>query len=120
MSATDAASTNSEQLLLLDDDLEICHLTQAYLERQGYTVNCVHSAEEMDAFLAKNSVDLLILDLMLPGEQGLSVAQRLRKRENLPIIIVSAQGDEVDRIVGLELGADDSVSYTHLTLPTKA
>ncbi|HBK17083.1 MAG: response regulator [OM182 bacterium] len=107
MSATDAASTNSEQLLLLDDDLEICHLTQAYLERQGYTVNCVHSAEEMDAFLAKNSVDLLILDLMLPGEQGLSVAQRLKKRENLPIIIVSAQGDEVDRIVGLELGADD-------------
>ena len=61
----------------------------------------------MDQFLAANDVDLLILDLMLPGEHGLSIAQRLKKHTNLPIIIVSAQGEDVDRIVGLEVGADD-------------
>jgi two-component system phosphate regulon response regulator OmpR len=61
----------------------------------------------MDEYLTDNQVDLLILDLMLPGEHGLSIAQRLKKHSNLPIIIVSAQGDDVDRIVGLEVGADD-------------
>ena len=99
--------TEGANLLVVDDDPELRELTQAYLQQQGFTVECVASGEEMDAFLGENSVDLLILDLMLPGEHGLSIAQRLKKYSDLPIIIVSAQGEDVDRIVGLEVGADD-------------
>jgi len=94
-------------LLVVDDDPELRELTQAYLEQQGFVVACVESGEAMDAYLARHDVDLLILDLMLPGEHGLSIAQRLKKHSSLPIIIVSAQGEDVDRIVGLEVGADD-------------
>ena len=99
--------TEGANLLVVDDDPELRELTQAYLQKQGFTVECVASGEEMDVFLGENSVDLLILDLMLPGEHGLSIAQRLKKYSDLPIIIVSAQGEDVDRIVGLEVGADD-------------
>lgn len=94
-------------LLVVDDDPELRELTQAYLEQQGFTVACVESGEAMDAYLEKSSADLIILDLMLPGEHGLSIAQRLKKHSSIPIIIVSAQGEDVDRIVGLEVGADD-------------
>lgn len=94
-------------LLVVDDDPELRELTQKYLQQQGFDVATVDSGESMDTYLGANQVDLLILDLMLPGEHGLSIAQRLKKRADLPIIIVSAQGDDVDRIVGLEVGADD-------------
>lgn len=97
----------SAHLLVVDDDPELRELTQAYLEQQGFTVACVESGEAMDAYLAEHQADLLILDLMLPGEHGLAIAQRLKKHSELPIIIVSAQGEDVDRIVGLEVGADD-------------
>lgn len=99
--------SDNARLLVVDDDPEIRELTQAYLEQQGFDVHCVDSGESMDAYLAESSVDLLILDLMLPGEHGLTIAQRLKKHSDLPIIIVSAQGEDVDRIVGLEVGADD-------------
>jgi two-component system phosphate regulon response regulator OmpR len=94
-------------LLVVDDDPELRELTEAYLLQQGFDVHCVESGEAMDAQLLENSADLIILDLMLPGEHGLSIAQRLKKHSNIPIIIVSAQGEDVDRIVGLEVGADD-------------
>ncbi len=100
----------SAHLLVVDDDAELRELTQAYLQQQGFHVATVDSGDSMDAYLSANQVDLLILDLMLPGEHGLSIAQRLKKRADLPIIIVSAQGDDVDRIVGLEVGADDYLS----------
>lgn len=102
--------TESANLLVVDDDPELRELIQAYLEQQGFHVACVESGEAMDAYLAEHDVDLLILDLMLPGEHGLSIAQRMKKHSNLPIIIVSAQGEDVDRIVGLEVGADDYLS----------
>ena len=70
-------------------------------------MNTVETSVGMDEFLATNDVDLLILDLMLPGEHGLAIAKRLKKKKDLPIIIVSAQGEDIDRIVGLEIGADD-------------
>lgn len=98
------------QLLVVDDDLEILELTKEYLSQQGFVVHCVESGEAMTAFLAEHSVDLVILDLMLPGEHGLNVARRLKSEGDVPIIIVSAQGDDVDRIVGLEVGADDYIS----------
>ncbi len=97
-------------LLVVDDDAELRELTQAYLEQQGFNVHCVESGEAMDAYLTENLPDLIILDLMLPGEHGLSIAQRLKQHAELPIIIVSAQGEDVDRIVGLEVGADDYLS----------
>ena len=98
---------SSSKLLVVDDDLELRELTQAYLMKNGFIVNTVESSLGMDEFLATNDVDLLILDLMLPGEHGLAIAKRLKKKKDLPIIIVSAQGEDIDRIVGLEIGADD-------------
>jgi len=97
----------SSRLLVVDDDPELRELTQAYLMKNGFIVNTVESSVGMDEFLATNDVDLLILDLMLPGEHGLAIAKRLKKKKDLPIIIVSAQGEDIDRIVGLEIGADD-------------
>jgi len=95
------------KLLIVDDDPEIRELTQAYLAKQGFEVDCVDGGAAMDEYLARHSPDLIVLDLMLPGEHGLSIARRLKGERNIPIIIVSAQGEDVDRIVGLEVGADD-------------
>ena len=102
-------SSERATLLVVDDDAEIRELIQAYLDRQGYNVICVEDAPAMDEVLADSSVDLILLDLMLPGEDGLSIAKRLKASCNTPIIMVSAQGEEVDRIVGLEIGADDYI-----------
>ncbi len=97
----------SAKLLVVDDDPEIRELAQAYLSRQGFVVDCVDSGESMEAYLAEHTTDLIILDLMLPGEHGLDLARRLKQDSDIPIIIVSAQGEDIDRIVGLEVGADD-------------
>ena len=99
--------TNRQKLLLVDDDPELQELIAAFLEKQGYDVVAVGDGRAMDHALSHEDVDLLILDLMLPGEDGLSIARRLKRNTNTPIIIVSAQGEDVDRIVGLEVGADD-------------
>ncbi len=103
--------TNSDTtLLVVDDDAELRELTQTYLVQQGYHVLAAEDGQEMDRILSERSVDLVILDLMLPGEDGLSIAKRLKSQAGLPIIMVSAQGEDVDRIVGLEIGADDYIS----------
>lgn len=95
------------KLLVVDDDPEIRELIEAYLTQQGFIVHCVDSGEAMDAYLAEETVDLIVLDLMLPGEHGLAIARRLKNDSQIPIVMVSAQGDDIDRIVGLEVGADD-------------
>jgi len=95
------------RILVVDDDADLRHLLSDYLRREGYDVAGVENGAAMDAWLAANSADLLILDLMLPGEDGLTVARRLRKVSQIPIVMLSARGDDVDRIVGLEVGADD-------------
>jgi len=96
------------RILVVDDDARLRDLLNRYLNEQGYAVRVVPDATEMDRYLARERYDLMILDLMLPGEDGLSVCRRLRGGgENLPIIMLTAKGDEVDRIVGLEVGADD-------------
>jgi two-component system phosphate regulon response regulator OmpR len=100
---------DTAKLLVVDDDPEIRELTQAYLSQQGFSVACVESGESMLAHLKDHHVDLIILDLMLPGEHGLNLARHLKRDGDIPIIIVSAQGDDVDRIVGLEVGADDYI-----------
>ena len=96
-----------EHLLVVDDDPRLRELLARYLGEQGFRVSTVADGAAMDALLASEHPDLIILDLMLPGEDGLSIARRLRTRDNIPIIILSARGEEVDRIVGLEVGADD-------------
>jgi len=91
----------------VDDDRETLDLLSLYLTEQGFAVSCVENGEAMDAWLTEDTADLVVLDLMLPGEDGLSIARRLRSQHNLPIVMISARGEELDRIVGLEVGADD-------------
>ena len=96
------------KILVVDDDARLRDLLNRYLAEQGFAVRAVHDATEMNRQLARERYDLMILDLMLPGEDGLSICRRLRGGgEIMPIIMLTAKGDEVDRIVGLEIGADD-------------
>jgi len=98
---------SAASILVVDDDPKLQKLLSHYLTEQGYTTAVAGDGKEMDAWLQKNQPDLIIMDLMLPGEDGLSLARRLRDSGSIPIIMLSARGDEVDRIVGLEMGADD-------------
>ena len=95
-------------ILVVDDDPALRELLESYLSQQGYRVSTAEDGTTMDRFLAGHTPDLVILDLMLPGEDGLSIAKRLRvSHAAIPILMLSARGDDVDRIVGLEVGADD-------------
>ncbi|TXT31922.1 MAG: transcriptional regulatory protein ompR [Rhodocyclaceae bacterium] len=100
-------STNQEHLLIVDDDKEIRNLLTEYLEQAGYRVSAVGDGKAMRRALEANRIDLVILDLMLPGEDGLTLCRELRGKTNLPVLMLTARGDEVDRIIGLEMGADD-------------
>jgi DNA-binding response OmpR family regulator len=99
--------SESAHLLIVDDDAGLRSLLTKYLTKEGFRVTAVPDGAAMDAWLARESADLVILDLMLPGEDGLSLARRLRAGGQVPIIMLSARGEDVDRIVGLEVGADD-------------
>ncbi|MBI2320490.1 MAG: two-component system response regulator OmpR, partial [Betaproteobacteria bacterium] len=101
-------SEHKPRILVVDDDLRLRDLLQRYLSAQGFAVSAVAEAASMDKVLARERFDLLVLDLMLPGEDGLSVCRRLRgANDAIPIIMLTARGEEVDRIIGLEMGADD-------------
>jgi two-component system phosphate regulon response regulator OmpR len=96
------------KILVVDDDLRLRDLLNRYLGEQGFAVRAVSDAHAMDKLLAHERFDLMVLDLMLPGEDGLSICRRLRGTKNtIPIIMLTAKGEDVDRIVGLEMGADD-------------
>ena len=95
------------KILVVDDDKGLRDLLRQYLEKQGFEVDSAEDGIEMDSYLKKSSPDLIILDLMLPGEDGLSIAKRLQVNNQIPLIMLSACGEEVDRIIGLEVGADD-------------
>lgn len=99
------ADVNS--ILLVEDDVEIGELISRYLENNGMTVAWVASGEALDKKLAGENYDIIILDLNLPGEDGLSICRRVSASRDIPIIIVTAKGEDVDKIVGLEMGADD-------------
>jgi len=94
-------------ILLVEDDNEINTLVSRYLRANDCRVSVAKDGREMDRILATARVELIVLDIMLPGEDGLSICRRLRSSSTLPIIIVSARGEEIDRVVGLEVGADD-------------
>lgn len=100
--------TNMHKVLIIDDDARLRELLLSYLGQQGLEVKAVGDGKEMDRALTLNRYHLLVLDLMLPNEDGLAILRRLRAAgENVPVILLTAKGDEVDRIVGLEMGADD-------------
>lgn len=94
-------------ILVVDDDPGIQRLLARYLREQGFEVAVVGDGRSMDRWLQRHRADLIVLDLMLPGEDGLSIARRLRADGDVAIIMLTAMGEDVDRIVGLEMGADD-------------
>src|SRR5216684_1848382 len=99
--------TDNGHILIVDDQREICDLVQGYLSGEGYRVSAAHDGGEMRRIMAQGPVDLVILDLMLPGEDGLTLARSLREESGVGIIILTGRGETVDRIIGLEMGADD-------------
>src|SRR5690349_16304244 len=101
--------TDRPHLVIVDDDREIRTLLSQYLEKHDFRTTAVPDGKEMRRALERSRVDLVVLDLMLPGEDGLSICRDLRTRSQLPIVMLTARGEDVDRIVGLELGADDYV-----------
>jgi two-component system, OmpR family, response regulator len=97
----------AEHILVIDDQPEIRDVVQQYLANEGYRVSVANDGTGMRRVMAQGPVDLVILDLMLPGEDGLTLARALREESNLGIIILTGRGETVDRIIGLEMGADD-------------
>src|SRR5258706_15748938 len=107
-------TTNSlprHRILVVDDDLRLRDLLKRYLTEQGFATDTVPDGAALDRALTRNRYDLVVLDVMLPGEDGFAICRRLRgasgAESNIPIIMLTAKGDDVDRIVGLEMGADD-------------
>ena len=99
--------TTEHHIVVVDDHRDIRDLVGAYLSQHGYRVSVAESGQALRKIIERNSVDLLILDIMMPGEDGLSVCRQIRATGDLPIIFLTAMADETDRIIGLELGADD-------------
>jgi two-component system OmpR family response regulator len=103
-------NSRTPHILIVDDDREIRRLVARFLTENGLRVTAAADGTEADAALAAGRFDLVVLDLMLPGEDGISIARRLRRDGDLPILMLTARGTETDRIVGLEIGADDYVT----------
>jgi two-component system, OmpR family, response regulator CpxR len=95
------------RLLIVDDDVELCSLLKEFLERENFDVDCVHNGQAALEAVQPGAYDLVILDVMLPGLDGFEILKRLRSTNRVPVIMLTARGEDVDRIVGLELGADD-------------
>ena len=100
-------ASDGQRLLVVDDDREIRDLLSALLTRRGYKVVTAREEHEMRQILESSRVDLIILDLMLPGKDGLTICRELRATKAIPIIMLTSRGEPMDRIVGLEMGADD-------------
>lgn len=97
-----------KKILLIDDDPELRRLLATFLDRHGYDTLLLPDTQQLDAFLTRYQPRLVVLDLMLPGEDGLAACRRLRQRgEDVPVIMLTARAEPVDRVVGLEIGADD-------------
>jgi two-component system, OmpR family, response regulator CpxR len=96
-----------DRILIVDDDVELCELISEYLSGEAFDIEAVHTGEEGLKRALSNEHVLVVLDVMLPGLNGLEVLRRLRTESRIPVLILTARGDDVDRIVGLEIGADD-------------
>jgi DNA-binding response OmpR family regulator len=98
------------RIVVVDDDPTVADVVGRYLVRDGHTVECVHDGHEALRRIAEQQPDLVVLDLMLPGIDGLEVCRRLRERWPIPVVMLTALGDETDRLAGFEIGADDYVT----------
>ncbi len=103
MSAAEARA----QLLLVDDDAELCAMLREYLEPEGFGAESAENGQSALERLARGGIDLVVLDVMLPGLSGFEVLRRLRATSRVPVLMLTARGEEIDRVVGLEMGADD-------------
>ena len=102
------APNRNDKILVVDDDARIRDLLRRYLAQEGFDVLQAEDGKSLTRILLRETVDLIVLDLMMPGEDGLSICRRLRAaNDRTPIIMLTAKGEDVDRIVGLEVGADD-------------
>ncbi len=103
------------RLLMIDDDRKLCRLVASYLEPMGFEVVAVHTGPEGIAAAGQGGWQVVLLDVMLPGMDGFEILRRLRRVSDVPVLMLTARGDEMDRIVGLEIGADDYVPKTSST-----
>ncbi len=97
------------KLLLADDDIELCQLLNEYLSHEGFDISLAHDGSTAAKLILDQEFDLMVLDVMLPNLNGFEVLKEVRKESQVPILMLTARGDEIDRIVGLELGADDYI-----------
>src|SRR5258708_18923944 len=98
---------SNPRLLVVDEDGDLCHLVTRYLEPEGFTVSVVHTGSEGVKAAIEGNHELIVLDVMLPDKKGFDVLREIRTRVRTPVLMLTAKGDEFDRILGLELGADD-------------
>lgn len=103
-------NSGSAKILLVEDDPDIARMLAQTIQESGMAATVAEDGKVMQALLRSNTFDLIVLDVMLPGEDGLSICRRIRADNTIPIILVTALGEEVDRIVGLEVGADDYIT----------
>ena len=100
---------SSGKVLIVEDEVKIAQLMADYLNQSAYDTQLIHRGDEVEGWLKMNSCDLILLDLMLPGKDGLEICKSIRKFSDIPIIMVTAKVEEIDRLIGLEVGADDYV-----------
>lgn len=96
-----------DTILLADDDVELCGLLEEYLQQEGFDVRTAHDGEQALVEAGRPGIDAMVLDIMMPRRNGIEVLKELRRNSELPVIMLTARGDDLDRILGLELGADD-------------
>lgn len=113
--ASTSESESHTRILMVDDDAKLCRLVREYLQPLGYDVAAAHNGAAGLDLALQGSFDAIILDVMLPGLDGLEVLRRLRVRSSVPVLMLTGRGEEPDRIVGLELGADDYLPKTFST-----
>ncbi len=98
-----------QHILIVEDEIKLATLLKDYLERNGYKTTMIHHGDEVASWMERNQPDLVLLDLMLPGRDGMAICKDIRRSSQLPIIMITAKVEEIDRLLGLELGADDYI-----------
>jgi len=99
----------SQHVLIVEDEVKIASLLQDYLRQSGFETDTLYDGSQVEKWLAGNTTDLILLDLMLPGKTGVEICKDVRKHSSLPVIMITAKVEEIDRLLGLELGADDYI-----------
>jgi len=99
----------TQHILIVEDEESLAQVLSEYIGQSGFTVSMIHNGDDVIDWVKENSVDLILLDLMLPGKNGLDIYRELRTFNNVPVVMATARIDEIDRLIGLELGADDYI-----------